>query len=64
MIGKVKMFDSKKRYGFITGDDGKNYYVSSNEVCIPSGNLDAGYTVFFSPAYNDYGPLARNVKMY
>ena len=27
MKGKVKFFDQEKEFGFITGDDGKDYFV-------------------------------------
>ncbi len=64
MLGNVKMFDSKKRYGFIKGDDGNDYYVSSKNIDIPSGNLDRGYTVWFTPAVNERGRVALRVKLY
>ncbi|MBD5395004.1 MAG: cold shock domain-containing protein [Lachnospiraceae bacterium] len=64
MIGQVKFFDHKKRYGFITGDDGMEYYFSSANVDIPSGILDRGYTVFFTPSLNDRGRVALNIKLY
>ncbi len=66
MIGNVKFFNREKRYGFITGDDdGRDYYFTSSEVRgIPSGIIDAGYTVFFTPALNDRGRVARAVSLY
>ena len=30
--GKVKFFNQKKNYGFITGDDGNDYFVHSSGI--------------------------------
>ena len=66
MIGNVKFFNREKRYGFITGDDdGRDYYFSSREVKgVPSGIIDAGYTVFFTPSLNEKGRAALDVSLY
>lgn len=32
MKGTVKFFDSRKRWGFITGDDGKDYFVHCSSI--------------------------------
>lgn len=32
MKGTVKFFDSRKRWGFITGDDGKDYFVYYSSI--------------------------------
>ena len=49
MIGKVKTYDPKKGYGFITGDDGREYFVPHCNVRTRSGGLLAGYTVEITP---------------
>lgn len=51
MIGKVENYSPRKGYGFIMGDDGKRYYVSSGNIDknnIRSGQLASGYTVSFN----------------
>tara|TARA_A100001011_G_scaffold353981_1_gene396029 strand:- start:3039 stop:3233 length:195 start_codon:yes stop_codon:yes gene_type:complete len=30
--GKVKFYNKEKKYGFITGDDGKDYFFHSSSV--------------------------------
>lgn len=64
MVGRVKRFDSKKRYGFIVDDEGKEYYVSSREVKVPSGYLGVGSLVIFVPTCNEKGREAVNVRPY
>lgn len=42
MLGKVKMYDPKKGYGFILGDDGKDYFVPYCNVKTASGSFEKG----------------------
>ena len=63
MFGKVDSFDSKKRYGFILGDDGRRYFVHSGSINIPSGNLDRGYMVSFTPTLSSRGYAAADVNL-
>lgn len=35
MQGRVKWFDPKKGYGFITGEDGTDYFVHWSEIQMP-----------------------------
>lgn len=60
MIGKVKTYDPKKGYGFITGDDGREYFVPYCNVKTASGSLSAGYTVEFNTGA---GNKALNVRL-
>lgn len=63
IIGRVKL-SNDKGWGFITGDDGRDYYFSSSNVDIPSKYLPAGYTVSFIASTNDRGLCAKNIKLY
>ena len=40
--GKVKFYNKEKKYGFITGDDGKDYFFHasgvSNELYVQDGD--------------------------
>ena len=61
MEGTVKWFNAAKGYGFITGEDGKDYFAHS--TAITEGKvLEVGQKVNFEPAQGDKGPVAKNVK--
>lgn len=61
MKGKVKFFDLGKEFGFIVGDDGKDYFVhKSNLESISS--LDKDDSVEFSIEKGDRGPKAVKVS--
>lgn len=32
MIGKVKWYDAKKGFGFISGEDGKDYFIHGSNI--------------------------------
>lgn len=61
MKGKVKFFNHEKEFGFITGDDGKDYFVHKsgleNDITI-----DEDDSVEFSTEQGDKGLKAVNVK--
>lgn len=59
MIGKVEMYNPKKGYGFIRGDDGRKYFVPYCSVKTRSSTLEAGYTVEFNQGE---GNKALNVR--
>ena len=63
MIGQVRMYNRKKGYGFITGDDGIDYFVPYCNIDTPSQSLDEGYTVEFNAGKNDRGYVASNVRL-
>lgn len=63
MIGRVKTYSKQKKYGFISGDDGKEYFFHESEINIPSKNLSAGYTVQFSTSDGYPNPKALNVNI-
>lgn len=60
MEGKVKFFNATKGFGFITADDGKEYFV--HMTGLKSGvNLREGDSVAFDVEQGDRGPKAVNV---
>lgn len=59
--GTVKFFNPNKGFGFITGDDGKEYYV--NESGLKEGvDIDSGDRVSFKVVYETQGPKAEEVE--
>lgn len=59
--GTVKFFNPKKRFGFITGEDGTDYFVHISDI--EEGTvLNEDDTVEFDPVEGDRGPKAENVK--
>ncbi|MBI4279003.1 MAG: cold-shock protein [Armatimonadetes bacterium] len=62
--GKVKWFNPDKGYGFITGDDGKDYFVHHSEIQVQGfRSLSEGQTVEFDPERGDKGPKAVRVRI-
>lgn len=64
MIGKVKWFDSKKGYGFILSEEGKEVFVHYTGI-ISEGfkALTEGQNVEFEIGNNDKGVQAINVNV-
>ncbi len=61
MKGKVKFFNDVKGFGFIAGEDGKEYFVHSTGLA--SGNsLLEGDSVSFEVEQGDKGPKAVKVS--
>ena len=50
MLGKVKEYSAKKRFGYIDGDDGEEYFLHESEIKTPSRCLSRGYMVQFTPS--------------
>lgn len=62
MKGKVKWFNSDKGYGFITGEDGKDYFAHySKIVCEGYKSLEEGQAVSFDVEEGPKGPNAVNI---
>ena len=61
MKGKVKMVNSARGFGFITGDDGKDIYFRTTSVA-DNAALAPGDVVEYEVEAGDRGPNAKNVK--
>ncbi len=62
MEGTVKWFNTKKGYGFITGDDGEEYFV--HHTALAQGTfIRDNDKVAFEPAESDKGKQAQNVTL-
>ena len=61
MKGKIKMFNTERGFGFITGDDGKDVYV--HKTSIEGGiALAVGDSVEYEVETSDRGLRAKGVK--
>ncbi|KAF2956743.1 cold shock domain-containing protein [Marinitoga sp. 38H-ov] len=62
MRGKVKWFDAKKGYGFISGDDGNDVFVHFTALKMDGfKTLEEGQEVEYEIQENDKGLQAVNV---
>ena len=63
MKGKVKWFNEKKGYGFITGTDGIEYFVHFSSIAGDGfRTLKEGADVTYDPSENEKGMTAINVQ--
>ena len=61
MKGTVKFFDPRREFGFIAGEDGKEYFV--HQTGLAEGvTINEGDSVTFDVEEGDRGPKAANVK--
>ncbi|MBI5065962.1 cold shock domain-containing protein [Candidatus Woesearchaeota archaeon] len=61
MEGKVKFYNKMKGFGFITAEDGKDYFV--HQTGLKAGvNLQENDSVTFDVEQGDKGPKAVNVS--
>lgn len=64
MTGTVKWFDSKKGYGFITSENGKEIFVHFSGIAAKGfKSLNEGQTVEFEVANGAKGEQAVNVTV-
>ncbi len=64
MTGRVKWFDVKKGYGFITQENGRDIFVHYSDILgdpLQKRFLEDGQLVSFDLVYDRKGPQARNV---
>ena len=57
--GKVKFWNAQKGFGFIVGEDGKEYFVHHSAVI--GDDLASDELVCFTASSNERGPLALGV---
>ena len=62
MKGKVRWFNRKKRYGFIEGEDGEEYFVHESKLT-PGLTILDNDQVSFKPITTDRGKQAENVTL-
>jgi cold shock protein len=61
MKGTVKWYNSRKGYGFIEGEDGKDVFV--HRTSLPEGIfLDEGDKVEYEIEEGEKGPNAKDIK--
>ena len=58
--GTVKFFNENKSFGFIDGDDGKNYFVHRDGI--KKGPITEGDKVTFKAEEGEKGPRAVDVE--
>ena len=61
MKGTVKFFNRTKNFGFITGEDGKDYFVHGSNVN-DNASLNENDSVSFDVEDSERGPKAVNVS--
>ena len=60
MKGTVKFFNASKGFGFIAGEDGKEYYVHQSGLK-EGASISDGESVTFDVEQGERGPRAANV---
>ncbi|MEK6967460.1 MAG: cold shock domain-containing protein [Nanoarchaeota archaeon] len=61
MKGKIKFFNESKKFGFISGEDGTDYFVHSTGLN-PGVTVREGDAVTFEIEQGDKGPKAAKVS--
>ena len=60
--GKVKFYNKEKKFGFITGDDGKDYFFHASGISSDI-YLRGGDKVEFKVVEGDRGPKAAEISL-
>ncbi len=62
--GRVKWFDARKGYGFVTGPNGEDVFVHFSQIhCEGFRTLKEGVTIHYELVRGDKGLYALNVKL-
>lgn len=62
MKGTVKWFNAEKGYGFITGEDGVDYFAHYTQIQSEGfKSLDQGRAVSFDAVNGEKGPQATSI---
>ena len=61
MKGTVKWFNSSKGYGFITGEDGKDVYVNTDDI-LSGTQINDGDNVKYTVQETEKGLRAQQVE--
>ena len=61
MKGTVKFFNPDKKFGFVTGEDGKDYFVHQSALAM-GVSITQNDKIEFDPEQGDKGMRAINVK--
>lgn len=61
MKGKVKFYNDRKHFGFISGEDGKDYFVHASQIA-DNVVLAEDDEVEFEGSEGDRGLVAQSVK--
>ena len=62
MKGTVKKFDKEKGYGFITGEDGKDYFFHYSQLVMDGfKTAEVGQKVEYEDASTEMGLRANNI---
>ena len=63
LTGEMKVWDKDKGWGFISGDDGDDYFVNISNI--RKGNIvKVGSRVKFDTSETSRGSVAENVTLY
>ena len=61
--GTVKWFNATKGYGFITGEDGTDYFAHFGEIEMDGfKKLEENQSVTFEVGEGEKGPVAKDIK--
>jgi cold shock protein len=66
MTGEVKRFDAAKGWGFVVGEDGKDYFCHFTDILMRGSGfrtLTQGQKIDFEPVVGDKGLKATNITV-